>query len=122
MLKPLGGTIHIGQPAEAKGKVKPLSQAVMRQWLAEADIDGGQVSEEDGAWLELCRGPLPGAGSWTHQYANTGNTTCSDDELVRCPLGVLWFGNPGPGQMAERHRRAAAPLGINGRLFILGEG
>ena len=122
MLKPLGGTIQIGQPAEAKGKVKPLSQAVMRQWLAEANIDGGQVSEKDGAWLELCRGPLPGAGSWTHQYANPGNTTCSDDELVRCPLGVLWFGNPGPGRMAERHRRAAAPLGINGRMFILGEG
>jgi outer membrane protein assembly factor BamB len=122
MLKPLGGTIQIGQPAEAKGKVKPLSEAAMRQWVAKADIDGGQVSEKDGAWLELCRGPLPGAGSWTHQYANPGNTTCSDDELVRCPLGVLWFGAPGPTQMAERHRRAAAPLGINGRMFILGEG
>ena len=68
------------------------------------------------------RGALPGAGSWTHQYAEPGNTTCSDDELVRCPLGVLWFGSPGPTRMAERHRRAAAPLGINGRLFILGEG
>ena len=94
----------------------------MQRWLAEAGIDGGQVSEEDGVWLDFQRGPLPGAGSWTHQYAEPGNTTCSDDQLVRCPLGVLWFGNPGPGQMAERHRRAAAPLAINGRLFVLGEG
>ena len=122
MLKPCGGVLQIGQPAQAKGKVKPLVPAAIRQWLADSEIEGGEVTEEDGVWLGLRRGVLPGAGSWTHQYANPGNTTCSDDELVRCPLGVLWFGNPGPGQMAERHRRAAAPLGINGRLFILGEG
>jgi outer membrane protein assembly factor BamB len=122
MLKPLGGTICIGQPAAANGKVKPLDTATMRQWLDEAGVDGGQVSEEDGRWFEFRRGALPGAGSWTHQYAEPGNTACSDDELVRCPLGLLWFGKPGPTQMAERHVRAEAPLAANGRLFILGEG
>ncbi|MDY0167209.1 MAG: PQQ-binding-like beta-propeller repeat protein [Thermoguttaceae bacterium] len=121
MLKPLGGTICIGQPAAA-GKAKPLQKKAMEQWLAEAGIDGGQVVEEDGVWLTFTRGPLPGAGSWTHQYAEPGNTACSDDQLVRCPLGVLWFGDPGPERMAERHRRAAAPLAIGGRMFILGEG
>ncbi len=122
MLKPLGGTIAIGQPAASNGKVKPLEASAMRQWLAEAGIEGGQISQQDGPWLDFCRGPLPGAGSWTHQYAEPGNTTCSDDELVRCPLGLLWFGKPGPTQMAERHLRAAAPLATAGRLFILGEG
>ena len=122
MLKPLGGTIVIGQPTEAKGKAKAISPTAMQQWLGDAKVDGGQIAEKDGVWLSLCRGALPGAGSWTHQYAEPGNTTCSDDELVRCPLGVLWFGSPGPTRMAERHRRAAAPLGANGRLFILGEG
>jgi len=122
MLKPLGGTICIGQPAEAAGKVRPLQPAAMRQWLAGTGIDGGRVSEEDGTWFEFRRGALAGAGGWTHQYAEPGNTTCSDDELVRGPLGLLWFGNPGPTQMAERHVRAAAPLAVNGRLFVLGEG
>lgn len=122
LLKPHGGTISIGQPAVAKGKVEPLAKTAVRQWLADEGIDGGRVTEEDGVWLDFRRGPLPGAGSWTHQYAEPGNTTCSDDQLVRCPLGVLWFGAPGPRQMAERHRRAAAPLATAGRLFILGEG
>ena len=122
MLKPLGGAISIGQPAAADGKAKALEAAAMRRWLAEAKVDGGQVIEDDGRWLDFRRGPLPGAGSWTHQYANPGNTTCSDDQLVRCPLGLLWFGDPGPTQMAERHRRAAAPLAIGGRVFVLGEG
>ena len=111
MLKPIGGTLCIG--LGAKGSAEAL-----RSWLA--PIGGGEVTEEEGVWLKLVRGPLPGAGSWTHEYANPANTTCGDDELVKCPLGVLWFGDPGPGDMVERHPRAAAPLSINGRLFIQG--
>ena len=117
MLKPLGGTICIGQPAAANGKVQSLSAAAMQQWLAEAGIDGGKISEEDGVWLDFQRGPLPGAGSWTHQYAEPGNTTCSDDQLVRCPLGVLWFGNPGPGRwpsgIAGPRRRWPSTVGCS---------
>ncbi len=122
MLKPLGGTICIGQPAEAHGKLKPLRAAALRQWLREAVVEGGQVTEDNGLWLTFTRGPLAGAGSWTHQYAEPGNTTCSDDQLVKCPLGLLWFGQPGPGPMAERHRRATAPLAVGGRFFVQGEG
>ncbi|MBM4090507.1 MAG: methyltransferase domain-containing protein [Planctomycetes bacterium] len=122
MLKPLGGTLFIGQPAAANGVAKPLDKARMHQWLAEAGIDGGTVRDDDGLWLTFTRGSLPGAGGWTHQYAEPGNTACSDDQRIRCPLGVLWFGDPGPGQMAERHERAAAPLAVNGRMFVLGEG
>ena len=122
LLKPQGGMLCLGQPNEAKGKVKPLSASALQDWLSDAGIAGGQVTQQGGLWLTFRRGPLPGAGCWTHQYANTGNTACSDDELVRCPLGLLWFGDPGPTQMADRHRRAAAPLACNGRFFVLGEG
>ena len=122
MLKPMGGTVCIGQPASAQGIVPALTRDAIRSWTADSEFDEGQISEDGGMWLEFRRGPLPGAGSWTHQYANPGNTACSDDQRVRCPLGVLWFGEPGPGPMAERHRRAAAPLATGGRLFVLGEG
>ena len=121
MLKPLGGTLCIGQPA-AKGTAKALTATALRQWASNSPLKDAKVTEQAGAWLAFTRGPLPGAGSWTHQYAEPGNTTCSDDTRVKCPLGVLWFGDPGPTEMAERHRRPAAPLATNGRLFIQGEG
>lgn len=66
----------------------------------------------------LRRGPLPGAGEWTHQYADTGNTAASGDLYVRDTLTPLWFGDPGPHDMIDRHSRSMAPLVKDGRLFI----
>lgn len=68
----------------------------------------------------ITRPALEGAGEWTHQYANPGNTVCSDDRLVGNHLKLQWFGAPGPRPMMDRHHRTAAPLWSNGRLFIPG--
>ncbi|HHK41870.1 MAG TPA: hypothetical protein ENJ50_05565, partial [Planctomycetaceae bacterium] len=67
------------------------------------------------------RGPLTGAGDWTHLYANASNTACSNDERVEGPLQLQWFGRPGPQQMVDRHHRTMAPLWKAGRLFIPGD-
>lgn len=72
-------------------------------------------------FVKIARGPLPGAGEWTHQYADPGNTACAEDTRVRGSLGVLWFGGPGEANMVERHARAAAPLAKDGRMFVQGE-
>ncbi|MDD4871760.1 MAG: PQQ-binding-like beta-propeller repeat protein [Kiritimatiellae bacterium] len=121
VLKPLGGRIIIGQPAEASGSMSSLTPAILKQFLANSDMPEPQVIDARGVWAKVTRGPLPGAGRWTHEYANEGNTACSDDRFVKCPLGLLWFGDPGPLQMVSRHRRAAAPLSVNGILFIQSE-
>jgi len=73
------------------------------------------------SWRTFRCARLEGAGSWTQQYGNPQNTACSSDELVKGPLGVLWFGEPGPLAMVERHAKAQSPLSMNGRLFIQGE-
>ncbi|MHC4915558.1 MAG: outer membrane protein assembly factor BamB family protein [Planctomycetota bacterium] len=72
-----------------------------------------------GSMKKSVRGPLKGAGSWTHQYAGPGNTVCSDDELVKGPLTMLWFGSPRQ-VTANRHGRPPAPLSADGRLFVQG--
>jgi len=64
------------------------------------------------------RGPLEGAGEWTHIYADTANTACSGDRLVGGEMRIQWFGPPGPNPMADRHHRAVPPLARDGRLFV----
>lgn len=66
------------------------------------------------------RGPLPGAGDWTHQYCNAAATLTSNDALVRGPLGMLWFTDFAQLRMPDRHGRGPAPLFAKGRLFVLG--
>ena len=121
LVKPLGGTILVGQPDGMPAGVAPLTVETAQGWLAQPALAGGQLIQENGIWTKFVRGPLAGAGNWTHLYGNLGNTACSDDEIVKPPLGLLWFGNPGPGDMANRHVRAASPLAFDGRLFVQGE-
>ena len=92
---------------------------VIRPWGGTACLSfhrDGQVT-----WRKYVQGPLEGAGAWTQQYGDPQNTACSDDELVYGPLGVLWFGEPGPQGMVERHACAQSPVSMNGRLFMEGE-
>lgn len=65
------------------------------------------------------RGPLAGAGRWTHQYADPGNSCCSADDLVKGPLTMLWF-RDSDFDMPQRHGRGPAPLYLDGRLFVEG--
>jgi outer membrane protein assembly factor BamB len=98
MLKPLGGTAVWGV------KLPAIAGAA-----------GGPTV------VKTVRGPIPGAGNWTHQYGNAANTGSGDDDALHGPLELLWFGQPGPGNMLNRHIRGAAPLAVDGRLFVQGE-
>lgn len=64
-------------------------------------------------------GPPPGAGEWTHQYASPGNPGASEDEIIRGPLGVLWYAD-NTLEMPSRHGRGPSPLFWNGILFVEG--
>jgi outer membrane protein assembly factor BamB len=109
--------------ATADGSVPSAARAewyrLLRPWGGIALL--GQRQQGEVAWNRVARGPLEGSGTWTQQYADPHNTGCSGDELVNGPLGVLWFGDPGPKGMVERHARAEAPVAMDGRLFIEGE-
>ncbi len=121
VLRPHGGVAYLGQPSGARKAKDSVDMVEVRNWLEDQGLPSPEVKREDGVWAKVTRGPLEGSGGWTHQYADPANTACSDDELVKCPLDVLWFGRPGPEKMVERHARAAAPVSIDGRLFVQGE-
>jgi outer membrane protein assembly factor BamB len=92
---------------------------ILRPWGGTACLSfhrDGQVT-----WRKYVRGPLQGTGAWTQQYCDPQNSACSGDELVYGPLGVLWFGEPGPLGMVERHACAQSPVSMDGRLLMEGE-
>ena len=100
--------------------VDPAGPEAIGKWLTVLQ-DGSLRIERHEGWAKITRGALPGVGWWTHQYADAGNTSCSRDALVRTPLRPLWFGDPGPQGLLDRHAAGPAPLCSDGRLFVQGD-
>ncbi len=119
-LKPCGGVVILGRPAGAANLPEMTAAEKSLAWLTQfyQQEEGEVVTGAD--WQLLRRGKLPGAGNWSHQYGNVANTSYSDDHRIRDGLGVLWYGDPGPSAMINRHEAAGAPLSTNGRMFIQG--
>ena len=118
-LKPAGGVVGLLPPPNAPQNAAARNE--LKYWLESMQLgESGTVSSVDN-WMMLTRGTLPGAGNWTHQYGDPGNTANSQDKLVKGGLGVLWYGDPGPGMMVNRHQGAVGPLVVNGRMFVQGE-
>ena len=96
---------------------KPLADLVANS----QDIDRKFHSLKDQQWHVIKRGKLPGSGQWSHQYADPGNTACSEDTRISGDLRLQWYGKPGPYRMFDRHSYTTAPVYSGGRLFTLGE-
>jgi len=116
VLRPSGGVVVLAQPPGAGDRV------ALARWGARA-VPGWQVEAwQDGGAIGIARrGPVPGAGEWTHLYADGGNSASSGDALPPGAVDIQWFGRPGPRRMVDRHEKNVAPLYKDGRLFISGD-
>lgn len=114
VLKPCGGVVMLGRRPGSGG-------GGGLRGLLPADKFPGAKELAGGNWVSFVRGSLPGAGDWTHAYADAGNTAGGGDSALHCPMGLLWFGRPGPLEMISRHRRAAGPLMAKGVLLVQSE-
>lgn len=114
VLRPYGGLAYVGGPR--------ASRADVTAWLADAEIEPAlaEWDDTDGVYWTHTRPALAGAGEWSHQYGSANNNACSEDELLKGDVDVLWFGRPGPRPMPDRGPRNPAPLATNGRLFVQG--
>ena len=83
-------------------------------------LDSGELSVKEDFALLTRKGPLPGSGQWTHQYGGSTNCSYSGEELVKPPLGTLWFGGPSNLNVLPRHHNGPIPQVAGGKLFILG--
>lgn len=117
-VKPIGGQIVLSSLTDS------LSLEASKNWnasLQKTDLPDQSETVVDKNMITLTRGRLPGAADWSHQYGGPGNTASVQDQRIKEGLGVLWFGDPGPGKMINRHEGAVGPLSVNGRLICQGE-
>ncbi len=77
-----------------------------------------QISEKKATLVKKRQG-LPGEGTWTHQYADAGNSSCSRDDYVKGPMRLSWYRDI-PQKVPQRHGRAPAPLYSKGKIFSVG--
>jgi len=114
LVKPIVGQAWIGgaQPAEAlaawtaAGIADPLTGAGPVAWTV-AGADGSR-------WASWKRPRLVGGGGWTHHRGDAGNSMCSQDDVLRPPLGAIWYGRP----YAVRHdKRMSPPIIVDGVLL-----
>jgi outer membrane protein assembly factor BamB len=99
----------------------PKHRPVVVRLVSSDPILAAARVRDAGPWLLLSReGGLPGAGQWTHEHADAANTRVSHDQLVKAPLGLLWFGGPGNQPILPRHGHGPQPQVIDGRLFLEG--
>ena len=116
LLRPAGGHVVLTMQSGS------TNETALANW-GEGVLPHWSVEEADGLlWGTALRDPLPGAGEWTHTYAEPGNSACSGDQLTSGKMAVQWFGRPGPNHMLDRHFRNIPPLYKDGRLFAPGNG
>ena len=79
-------------------------EAKIEAELAAGAMPGGRLDASVRDALLRGPGALPGSAEWTHQYGSVTGTGCSEDQRVRMPFEVLWFGKPGPGKSSKAGR------------------
>ena len=91
------------------------------QQVNDASLAGHKVSTDKEIFILKRVGALPGSADWTHQYGDAANSLCSQDKLVKAPLGLLWFGDRCDfTDVLPRHGHGPPEQVIGGRLFIEG--
>jgi SAM-dependent methyltransferase len=115
VLRPDGGVAFLGQPPDCPNS---LSRAGLEDWLAGL---GYTISDDsNGLWAKIERGALPGVGEWTHYYANLANTANSGETRLQNDMMLLWYGQPGPRYITDRHNRPMSSLYKKGIMVTPG--
>lgn len=122
LLRPNGGQAVL---TYAGDEPEMLAASGAIQWIEKAETLGvEQTTLATSKTLVYTRPKLPGAGQWTHQYGDAGNTSNSGDTLYDVGATkdtmVQWLGRPGADFGIDRNPRMPAPLSGNGRLFHQG--
>ncbi len=113
-VRPHGGVLWLPVAAAEQSEVALLVESSQ---FPKANVQLSKLGT-----LVIRQGSLEGSAPWTHLYGNVANTAMSRDQLVKPPLGVLWFGGNSNMDVLPRHTHGPSEQVIGGRLFIEGIG
>ncbi len=126
-VRPYGGQLWVSGSAE---QLAELESRVKSLHLEKAHIDtvsltlnrsSSTESSTLDSLLQITReGALLGAADWSHQYGDIANTVKSNDERVKLPLGLLWFGGSSNLDVLPRHGHGPPEQVVAGRTIIEG--
>jgi outer membrane protein assembly factor BamB len=108
-LHPYGGTLCLELPGNG--------HAAFEKWAKGATQAQGAVTKEEGLSLLVQAGPLPGSAPWSHAIGDAARTHCSQDDLVRAPLGILWYGDRSGFNLFRAY--VLRPQVNNGQVYAL---
>jgi len=82
---------------------------------------GGAICsvEGDKTTMVKLKGPLAGSASWTHECGDAARSFFSKDQLVKAPLGILWYGQEGENEFWTNNDYGIGvkPQVVGGRVF-----
>ncbi|TKG91506.1 hypothetical protein EYV94_20995 [Puteibacter caeruleilacunae] len=111
-IRPFGGKLVIGGKGGNLAEITKYAQSL--------SIGLSKVNTGNKFIVFSREGAPKGTANWTHQYGSMANTVKSDDELVKLPLGVLWFGGNSNMDVLPRHGHGPAEQIMDGKLIIQG--
>jgi SAM-dependent methyltransferase len=120
VLRPAGGVAWIGYPTGVSGSLSnwPALDTWIHNGIATTNAS---IQTDPGRSVKVTRNSLVGGGTWSHGYADPGNTACSQDQrILGAGMKLQWFGLPGPRGMIDRGCRNPQPLAVNGFLLVEG--
>jgi hypothetical protein len=115
VLAPAGGLAYLGQPPACPNS---LSRPALESWLS--GISYNITEDSNGLWANVTRDALAGAGEWAHFYADLANTANSGETNIQNNMKLLWYGQPGPRYITDRHNRPMSSLYKDGIVITPG--
>lgn len=110
--RPYGGRIWVN--------IKGINKRYLTGKINNLRLHGVEIKNETAGLIISRSGSLEGSADWTHNYGNISNTIKSDDDIVKAPLGILWFGGNSNLDVLPRHGHGPSEQVIDGRLIIEG--
>jgi len=111
-MRPYGGSAWISARGSDRNRISTT--------VSGSGLHGAVTEILENAVIIRREGSLPGSAVWTHNLGDIANTAKSDDDRVKLPLGLLWFGGNSNMDILPRAGHGPAEQVIGGMLFIEG--